>query len=101
MLAAIDTLEKLMKHDLQHDLDFNSKDIRRYLREELSSRWWDDATVARLGLDDDLYIREAVNVLSDPRQYGAFLARPSKDKAAKNDKAAKAKKDGKKAKGKK
>ncbi len=101
VLAAIDTLEKLMKHDLQHDLDFNSKDIRRYLREELSSRWWDDATVARLGLDDDLYIREAVNVLSDPRQYGAFLARPSKDKAAKNDKAAKAKKDGKKAKGKK
>ena len=79
VLAAIDSLERLMKHDLQHDLDFNRKEIEEYLDNELSTRWYDDATVIRRSLRDDPYIREAVNVLSDPRQYGVLLSKPKED----------------------
>ena len=57
VLAAIDSLERLMKHDLQHDLDFNRKEIEEYLDNELSTRWYDDATVIRRSLLDDPYIR--------------------------------------------
>lgn len=79
VLAAIDSLERLMKHDLQHDLDFNRKEIEEYLDNELSTRWYDDATVIRRSLRDDPYIREAVNVLADPRQYGVLLSKPKED----------------------
>lgn len=79
VLAAIDSLERLMKHDLQHDLDFNRKEIEEYLDNELSTRWYDDATVIRRSLCDDPYIREAVNVLADPRQYGVLLSKPKED----------------------
>ena len=79
VLAAIDSLERLMKHDLQHDLDFNRKEIEEYLDNELSTRWYDDATVIRRSLRDDPYIREAVNVLADPRKYGVLLSKPKKD----------------------
>lgn len=79
VLAAIDSLERLMKHDLQHDLDFNRKEIEEYLDNELSTRWYDDATVIRRSLRDDPYIREAVNVLADPRQYGVLLSKPKEN----------------------
>ncbi|MGM9826970.1 MAG: S41 family peptidase [Muribaculaceae bacterium] len=79
VLAAIDSLERLMKHDLQHDLDFNRKEIEEYLDNELSTRWYDDATVIRRSLRDDPYIREAVNVLADLRQYGVLLSKPKEN----------------------
>lgn len=79
VLAAIDSLERLMKHDLQHDLDFNKKEIVKYLDSELSTRWYDDATVIRRSLPDDLFIREAINVLSDPRRYGVLLTKPKEN----------------------
>lgn len=74
VLAAIDTLEKLMKHDLQHDLEFNRKEIIQLLDQELSARWYDDGTVIRRSLNTDPYIKEAANILSDNRRYGVILS---------------------------
>ena len=78
--ATIDSLEKLMRHDLYRDLDFNSKEIKSYLDGELSTRWYDEAEVVRRGLHDDLFVKEALLILVDPRQYGVLLAAPSKEK---------------------
>lgn len=72
--AAMEALDSLLHHDLQHDLDINREEIIEILDTEIGQRWFSDAQIIKRNLRDDAYIREAINILSDPRQYGVLLA---------------------------
>lgn len=71
--AQFDRLESMLKHDLNHDLDFNSKEIRQLLDQEISNRYFDEATMIRRSLRDDIEAEEAAAVLSDPKRYQEIL----------------------------
>lgn len=81
--ALLQQLEGLMKHDLQHDLDFNKVEIVKLLDGELSQRWFSDADVIRRRLRNDDAVLEAVRVLSDTPKYNSLLAAPAKQAATK------------------
>ena len=72
--AQLDTLEQLMRHDLQKDLDFNRKEIVEILNDEISGRWFSDADNIRRALPEQPEIKEALNILADPKRYGALLS---------------------------
>ena len=77
--AQLDSLERLMKHDLQRDLDFNRDKIVAILDDEFGSRWFSIADNVRRSLKDDRYIDEAVLILTDPRRYGVILSPAKKE----------------------
>lgn len=78
--AQFDRLAGMLKHDLNHDLDFNAKEIRQLLDQEISSRYFDDATMIRRSLRDDPDTAAAAAVLSDPKRYQELLAPSAKQK---------------------
>lgn len=78
--AQFDRLEGMLKHDLNHDLDFNAKEIRQLLDQEISNRYFDDATIIRRSLRDDLEAEAAAAVLADPKRYQELLAPTAKQK---------------------
>lgn len=78
--AQFDRLEGMLKHDLNHDLDFNAKEIRQLLDQEISNRYFDDATIIRRSLRDDLEAEAAAAVLTDPKRYQELLAPTAKQK---------------------
>lgn len=82
--SAITHLENMMKHNLERDLDFNRKAISTILNSEMGNRWFSNADLIRRTLPDDKELKEAVNVLNDPRQYGVILSpKPKDEKTAK------------------
>ena len=82
--SAITHLENMMKHNLERDLDFNRKAISTILNSEMGNRWFSNADLIRRTLPDDNELKEAVNVLNDPRQYGVILSpKPKDEKTAK------------------
>jgi carboxyl-terminal processing protease len=77
--ALIDKLEVMMRHDLNHDLDFNRKYIVELLDEELSTRWYSDSDCVKRSIPTNEELKQAINILADQRQYGVLLS-PRKDK---------------------
>lgn len=72
--AQFDILAGMLRHDLDHDLDLNSEDIRSILRDELASRYYDDATRVWLSLDNDSTYHRAAALIADRAKYRAILA---------------------------
>ena len=58
--AQFDVLAGMMKHDLNHDLDINRKNISPYLAGEIVSRYYDQT------------VDTAVTVLTTPR-YNSII----------------------------
>ena len=71
--AQIDILAGLMKHDLNHDLDFNREAITELLRTELTARYYSNAEAVRLALGTDSTYHAARAILLDPARYNSLL----------------------------
>lgn len=73
-----DVLAKMLKHDLNHDLDLNREKIEEVLYDEISSRYFDDSKRIRLSLPADEVYNKAKEILLDPEKYKALLAPQTK-----------------------
>ena len=71
-------LETLLRHDLNHDLDHHSADIRDIIDDELSSRYFSDADIVRRTLPGDSTLARARRLLHDPAEYRSLLAAPAR-----------------------
>lgn len=69
-------LEKKLTHNLDRDLDYFSKDIKKFMANEIVKRYYYQrgGIIQQLKDDDDL--KAALNILSDPAQYRQKLSAP-------------------------
>lgn len=77
--ATIAQLDSLLHHDLQTDLDINRDMLKRIIESDLSARWFSPADIIRREIRDNAVVRQATDILNDPRKYGAYLAAPRKE----------------------
>ena len=73
-----DELEKLLHHDLNHDLDHNSKEIKELIDYELADRFFSESDQVRRSLRHDDDVDEAISILISPERYQMLLT-PRKD----------------------
>lgn len=71
--ATLRHLEKLMRHDLQRDLQYNRDEITELLENEIGQRWFSTGDMLRRVVRTDRDVQEAIRLLQDPRQYGVLL----------------------------
>lgn len=71
--AQLDILERLMKHDLGRDLDFNRDELIDILDSEISERYFSDADRTRRSLKYDTEVDTARAVLLDLPRYEKLL----------------------------
>lgn len=67
-------LEQKLKHNLDRDLDYFAKDIRRMIMDEIIKRHYFQRGSIALALKDDPALQEACKALTDPDRYRAILA---------------------------
>lgn len=77
-----DKLEKMLKHNLDHDLDRNRKEICRQLSAEIVKRYYYEAGECQNDLKYHKAMDEAVKVLTTPGEYERIL-NSGKSKTAK------------------
>ena len=67
-------LEKKLNHNLDRDLDYFSKDIKRMIANEIIKRYYYQrgGIIEQLKDDDDL--QEAIKILNDPAKYKEMLS---------------------------
>lgn len=75
--AQIELLAVMLKHDLDHDLDFNKANLVRILDTEISERYYDEGDRVMRALRYDMELDTARAVVLDRDRYNALL-RPSK-----------------------
>jgi len=75
--AQIDKLASMLRHDLNHDLDFNRPHLIEILDNEISQRYYTDGEVLKRSLKYDMVVDTARAVLLDKERYNKIL-RPSK-----------------------
>ncbi len=71
--AAIDTLERLMKHDLGHELDANRDEIMEMLEVEIADRYFAPGEIEGKLIKTDTDVLEARKLLLDPERYRLLL----------------------------
>ncbi|MDD4054416.1 MAG: S41 family peptidase [Bacteroides sp.] len=71
---AFDALEKKLVHNLEHDLDYFSNDIKKVLSIEIVKRYYYQKGAIQQQLKDDEDMRAALDVLSDPERYKQILS---------------------------
>lgn len=76
--AKLDELQKLLTHNLDHDLDTHRKAIEEYLGPEILSRYYYDRGKAEYESRDDDAIKAAIAIMSDPVKYNKILNRTKK-----------------------
>jgi len=88
--AQLDTLARLLTHNLDRDLDLHRKDIEEYLGSEIVSRYYYDRGKAAYEIKDDKAFRDAVSIMEHPEEYKRILGlQTPKQKKAATPKAAK------------
>lgn len=73
--AQFDVLARLMRHDLNHDLDLNRSNISPYLAEEIVTRYYFQKGERQYSLRNDRAIDTALSILGTPR-YTQLLSVP-------------------------
>ena len=73
--AQFDVLESMLKHNLDHDLDFNKKELKAILDREISDRYFDDAMMVKRSLNGDPDVEAAIEVLTDEPRYRKLLSK--------------------------
>lgn len=81
--AQIDTLAKLLTHNLDHDLDIHRKEIEEYLGSEIASRYYYDKGKIGYELNRDKGFDKAVEILNDKALYNKILSGPQTEKRKK------------------
>lgn len=71
-VAAFDTLQNLLKHDLARDLDIHRDEIEEYLGPEILSRYYFDRGKVAYALRTDKALKAAQSILSSP-EYRRLL----------------------------
>lgn len=71
--AAFEQLEKLLKHDLSHDLDNNRKEISRLLAQELLSRYYYQSGESEYEARHDDTIDKVAELLAKPGEWAKTL----------------------------
>lgn len=66
-------LEKKLSHDLDRDLDYFSKDIRKMISQEIIKRYYFQEGGIIEQLKDDNGLNEAIRILTSPQEYKAKL----------------------------
>lgn len=67
-------LENKLKHNLDRDLDYFSKDIKKMIAEEIIKRYYYQEGAIIQQLKDDKDLDEAVKVLMNPERYQQILS---------------------------
>ena len=67
-------LENKLKHNLDRDLDYFSKDIKKMIAEEIIKRYYYQEGAFIQQLTDDKDLDEAVKVLTNPERYQQILS---------------------------
>ena len=67
-------LENKLKHNLDRDLDYFSKDIKKMIAEEIIKRYYYQEGAIIQQLKDDKDLDEAVKVLTNPERYQQILS---------------------------
>lgn len=75
-----DALEKMLKHNLNHDLDNNRNEIEQILASEIQKRYYYQAGQIIEALKHDAAMDSAATVLNDKVRYKSILAAPQKTK---------------------
>lgn len=75
--AAFDSLQKLLIHDLDRDLDTHRDEITEYLGSEIVSRYYYDRGKTAYALRTDKALAAARDILNSDK-YNKILAKPSK-----------------------
>lgn len=70
---AIDNLERLIKHDLAHELDANHETIVMALETTIAARYFDDAVLEQRSVKNDEDVEQARKLLLDPERYHRLL----------------------------
>ncbi len=81
--AQIDTLAKLLTHNLDHDLDTHRKEIEEYLGSEIASRYYYDRGKIGYELNRDKGFDKAVEILNNPSLYNEILGKKTSKTAEK------------------
>lgn len=74
--AEFDALEKKLTHNLDHDLDYFSKDIKNMVSYEIIKRYYYQRGAIIQQLKDDSDMKEALKILSNPEEYSEILSAP-------------------------
>lgn len=72
--AQIDLLANMMRHDLEHDLNFNRPKLESVLDAEVGERYFDDGTLVKRSLRYDIEVDTARVVLLDQPRYKRLLS---------------------------
>ena len=72
-LAAFEQLEKLLKHDLNHDLDTHRKEIVRLLAQELLNRYYYQAGETEYEARHDETLDKVAELLAKPGEWAKML----------------------------
>lgn len=72
--AQLDALASMLRHDLNHDLDFNRDKLIEILDAEIGERYFGDADLARRALRYDAEADTARAVLLDAARYRSLLS---------------------------
>lgn len=73
--AQFEILAGLLKHDLNHDLDFNRKAIVEILDSELAARYYSNADALRRSLVNDSTYFKAKEIILDNKRYREILSK--------------------------
>ena len=71
--AQFDLLEKLLKHDLDHDLDLHRRDIAYLLGQEIMDRLYYQRGQVENSIKDDEFLDKAKEMFDKPGEYNRIL----------------------------
>lgn len=69
----IEKLEKVLQHNLDHDLTFFAKDVKRFLSDEIIKRYYSQKGGIVYALRDDTDMEESFKLLADREKYNKIL----------------------------
>lgn len=69
----IEKLEQVLQHNLDHDLTFFAKDVKRFLSDEIIKRYYSQKGGIVYALRDDTDMEESFKLLADREKYNKIL----------------------------
>ena len=74
--AAFDHLEKMLKHDLDNDLDINRKEINKALAQEILDRYYYNKGQIEYMTRNDETVGKTLEMFAKPGEYERILSKP-------------------------
>ncbi len=78
--AEVEKMESILRHNLDHDLNFFAKDVKRMIADEIIKRYYSQKGGIVYALRDDTDITESLQLLKDIKKYKEILQPTKKDK---------------------